>query len=612
MSRQTILPVYTAASSQPLATLPLPAQLNLWLQGSRCCVEVGQRVLKHQLLAQADNEFGVAVHAPTSGHIRAIGPQPQALPGAPRLDGLQLQPDGLDEALPLQADTSWPALSPLALAIRLQDMGVMGQHGPLLPLGWAAAAPPLALLIINAAENEPFLQADSMLLREQAAAVADAMTMLGRILQPARLVLAVQHEQGAAINALRSLAHNQTWQLEVIQAPYPAGDDAPLLRSLARPEESGNSLCLPVAGVYAAGRAILHGEPCISRIVTVSGTVSGTVKQPQNILALLGSPVADLLACAGLPTQRHAIVHGGGLRGFGLADTSIGIHQHSNCLLALPAQSELIAQPCIRCGDCASICPSQLQAQELYWHCSQQQLEQAQHWRLADCSQCGLCSAVCPSQLPLLDTFRQASQQLLAAEQQQTAADAARQRHRFRQFRLERDKQEKAQRLAERAAQQAAKLAQQAATAPSQNTTPTASNADKQAAIAAAMARAAQRQRPDTAPSVSNSERDAAIAANRQATIDAAMARAAARKAAQDAAKAAAAETSADNSEQPGLNQQQHALIQAAMQRANAQKSAAATNSPAAMDEDKKALIAAAMARAAAQKAARDAGEQEK
>ena len=610
MSRPSIPPAYTAASQQPLATLPLPAQLNLWLQGSRCCVEVGQRVLKHQLLAEADSEFGVALHAPTSGHIRAIGPLPQALPDAPLLDGLQLQPDGQDEALPLQADTDWPALSPLALAIRLQDMGVMGQHGPLLPLAWAAAAPPLALLIINAVENEPFLQADSMLLREQAAAVAEAMTMLGRILQPVRLVLAIQQEQGAAINALRSLAANQCWQLEVIQAPYPAGDDAPLLQSLARPEESSNSLCLPLAGVYAAGRAILHGEPCISRIVTVSGAVG----QPQNILALLGSPVADLLACAGLPSQQHAIVHGGGLRGFALPDTTIGIHQHSHCLLALAAQAELIAQPCVRCGDCASICPSQLQPQELYWHCSEQQLEQAQHWRLADCSQCGLCSAVCPSQLPLLETFRQTSQQLLLAEQQQSAADAARQRHRFRQFRLERDKQEKAQRLAERAAQQAAKLAQQAATAPSQSTTPTASTADKQAAIAAAMTRAAQRQqqRPDAAASVSSSERDAAIAANRQATIDAAMARAAARKAAQDAAKAAAAETSADSSEQAGLNQQQQALIQAAMQRANAQKAAAASNSPAAMDEDKKALIAAAMARAAAQKAARDAGEQEK
>lgn len=612
MSRPSILPAHTDPGSQPLLTPPLPAQLRLWLQGASCCVEVGQRVLKHQLLAEADSEFGVAVHAPTSGHIRAIGPLPQALPDAPLLDGLQLQPDGLDEALSLPAESNWPALSALALAMRLQDMGVMGQHGPLLPLAWAAKASPLALLIINAVENEPFLQADSMLLCEQAAAVAEAMAMLGRILQPARLVLAIQQEQGAAINALRSLAADQCWQLEVIQAPYPAGDDAQLLRALARPEESGNSLCLPVAGVHAAGRAILHGEPCVSRIVTVSGAVG----QPQNILALLGSPVADLLACAGQPSQQHALVHGGGLRGFALPDATIGIHQHSHCLLVRPKQPALTAQPCIRCGDCASICPSQLQPQELYWHCSRQELAQAQHWRLADCSQCGLCSAVCPSQLPLLDSFRLASQQLLLAEQQQCAADAARQRHRFRQFRLERDKQEKAQRLAERAAQQAAKLAQQAA-APTSHAEPATTAADKQAAIAAAMARAAERQqqRPAVTPSVNSSEREAAIAANRQAAIEAAMARAAARKAAQEAAKAAAADTPAmakdEDQNKPGLNQQQQALIQAAMHRANAQK-AAASSSPASLDQDKKALIAAAMARAAARKAAGDETEQDK
>ena len=605
-----------ASTTRPIATAALPAQLQLALAGSQCCVEPGQRVLKYQLLARPDNALGLAVHAPTSGHIHAIAPYPQALPGTPLQTALLLHSDGQDEAQPLAPPPDGAGQSRLELAIFLQNMGVAGQHGPLLPLSWAASDAPLELLIINGMESEPYISADDMLMREQASELVAAIQLLQQRLRPTRLVLAVRHDKPAAISALRTAAAGQTWQIEVREAPYPA-DDAPLLtRLLGGTAET--TLCLPVAGVHAAGQAMRHGLPCISRIVTLSGAV----EHAQNIRALLGSPARELLALATPHPYSAGIIHGGGLRGFTLADDSVAIHQHSNGLLAAaprPSSSVAAAQPCVRCGDCATICPSQLQPQELYWHCQTQDLMQAQDWGLTDCSQCGLCSAVCPSQLPLLDSFRNSSLQLQADQQQQQAADSARQRHHFRQFRQERDKQEKAQRLAERAAQQAAKLAQTPSAHPASAAKPEPSAADKQAAIAAAMARASQRQQHHqgqtaTAATAEQDARAAAIAANRQAAIDAAMARAAARKAAQDAAKAGAdsSPSAAGPTPAPEPAPDKQELIRTSMARAAAQKAAqAAPPAPTTMDDDKKALIAAAMARAAARKAERDDGEQE-
>ncbi|WP_287878683.1 4Fe-4S dicluster domain-containing protein [Aquitalea sp.] len=599
--------------SVPLSTLPLPSQLVLALQDSQPCVSIGQQVLKYQQLANADSQYGTALHAPTSGRIIAIRQQVQALPGTPLASSLILEVDGHDAALPLNP-ASPAQLTRLDLALQLQEMGVTGNHGPLLPLEWATQQQALPLLIINAVEDEPGLAAVSTLLSAQADAVVAAIAMLEQVLQPTRIAIAIQQQQHAALKAMHTAAAGRNWHIATITAPYPAADEASLCTLLARPEESRFSLCLPVDAVAAAGAAILQGQPCISRMVSLGGKLA----RPSNVLALLGTPLSHVMAFAGAAACQD-IGHGGSLRAYTLpaaqAD-ALGLHWHSNCLQAIALASAPSVQDCVRCGDCARICPSQLQPQELYWHCRQQDTAQALTWGLPDCSLCGLCSAVCPSQLPLLEQFRHSALQYRSAQQQQQVADQARQRHRFRQLRLERDKQEKAQRLAERAAEQAAKR-EQAASTPQIAAKATTDSADKQAAIAAAMARAAQRNsqhqekqstghRDDSQPDA----RAAAIAASRQATIDAAMARAAARKAAQDAAKAVSTDTHHPSVPANAISDKQ-ALIEAAMQRAAAQKSAQAATAPTSMDADKKALIAAAMQRAAAQKTAQQAAQQE-
>jgi electron transport complex protein RnfC len=164
-------------------------------------VQPGQQVLKYQRLADADSEYGVALHAPTSGRIIAIRPQAQALPGAPLANTLILEADGRDEALPLQAgDPS--LLTPLSLALQLQDMGVAGNHGPLLPLDRAMQQHARPLLIINAVEDEPCLDATTTLLEQQADDIVAAIALLEQVLQPGRIVIAIsQPDSGQVMQA---------------------------------------------------------------------------------------------------------------------------------------------------------------------------------------------------------------------------------------------------------------------------------------------------------------------------------------------------------------------------------------------------------------------------
>jgi electron transport complex protein RnfC len=107
--------------------------------------------------------------------------------------------------------------------------------------------------------------------------------------------------------------------------------------------------------------------------------------------------------------------------------------------------------PCIRCTRCADVCPADLQPQDLYRFARAQDFGRAQEYHLFDCIECGCCNYVCPSHIPLVDFYRYAKSEIWAREKEKKAADLARQRHEFRLMRLEREKREKAEKLAAKA-----------------------------------------------------------------------------------------------------------------------------------------------------------------
>ena len=69
------------SNSGPIQPAPLPARLILPLSQhlgapAEPCVAVGERVLKGQKIADAQGTVSVPLHAPTSGTVSFIGPQP--------------------------------------------------------------------------------------------------------------------------------------------------------------------------------------------------------------------------------------------------------------------------------------------------------------------------------------------------------------------------------------------------------------------------------------------------------------------------------------------------------------------------------------------------------
>ncbi|MEQ6292253.1 electron transport complex subunit RsxC [Vogesella sp. GCM10023246] len=402
---------HTPIRSLPLAGQELAIPLSHGRSSAQPCVQVGQRVCKGEVIG--DGPAGtVWAHASTSGVVTAIK---ECCPadGDQRQAAVYIAADGLDEWAPACRPTT--VLTPASLAAFAMQMGLVGLGGAGFPTGLKLQGASPDTLLINGAECEPFLTCDDRLMRERAGEIVAAAALLASVFAIGRVRIGIEPNKPQAIAALWQAAVGSDCHIEVLTLPlrYPAGGQPLLIKSLTGrtlapgklPAEVG-VMVLNVATVYALGRAVLHGRPLVSRIVTISGAVA----QPGNVEAPIGLPVASVLAAA--QAQGDGSVHiGGPMMGRKLADARAVISKTTSGLLVqaeafLPAAQA--SRPCIRCNRCVDACPMSLRPLHLLAACQQQDRPALQQEQLGACIECGACSHVCPSKLPLRDSFRQA------------------------------------------------------------------------------------------------------------------------------------------------------------------------------------------------------------
>jgi len=495
----------------PIARAPLPPRLFVPLRQSAGSaplplVQAGQKVLKGEPIGAPDGSFSAAVHAPTSGTVLAVAPRMLPHPSGLSATCVVIEPDG-EERWIERTPVDYLAKSADALRDLLRDAGIVGLGGATFPSHLKlrpGAAGRIATLVINGAECEPWITCDDLLMRERADGIAGGIRILRHIVSAERVLVGIEDNKPQAIAAMRAAVAGIAGA-EVVAVPtrYPAGGEKQLIRVLTGIEipygrfgtEFGVQ-CFNVGTAYATHRAIAHGEPLVSRIVTLAGNV----ERPGNREVPIGTPIDDLLSLAAPKPDTDRIIMGGPMMGFALPRTDLPVTKAANCILA--ASPALFPHagpemPCIRCGACTRACPAELQPHELYWFARARNFGKAQEYHIFDCIECGCCAYVCPSAIRLVDYYRFAKTSMRALEREKTAADAARQRFEFRNLRSEREAKEKAERLAAKtaAARQALageKPAAAAASAPAAAAAPALPPLDeaKKALIAAALARA--------------------------------------------------------------------------------------------------------------------------
>ncbi|WP_404973177.1 electron transport complex subunit RsxC [Vibrio campbellii] len=555
----------------------LPLKQHIGKAGN-LLIAVGDTVLKGQQLTASDSGFTVPVHAPTSGQVTAIEPRTVAHPSGLSELCAVITPDGNDtwcEKTPV-ADYTQESADALIDVIRLAGISGMGGAGFPTAKKIQSGIARTEILIVNAAECEPYITADDKLMQEHADELIQGIEIVEHILKPKLTIIGIEDNKPAAIKALEQAAMNKDIVIRVIPTKYPSGGEKQLIKILTNKEVPSGAipadigiLVQNVGSLYSIKRAVIDGEPVVNRIVTLTGK---TFKQPRNVWTLLGTPVQALLDEFGYKADKklQRLIMGGPMMGFTLPHAQVPITKTANCILA-PKRREIASDQyemeCIRCSQCAEACPASLLPQQLQWYAKSQEYEKLEELNLKDCIECGACAFVCPSEIPLVQYYRQAKAEIRTRAQEAAAAERAKLRFEEKKARMEREKAERENRFKKAADDRRKDMK--------------ASGGDD--AIAAAIARVkAQKE---------NTEAKAEPAV--KPAVAAAIAKAKAKQAA--AAQSGAAEP--DNSEMAKLREERKRL--ARERKAQKEQGDVATDNA----DDKKSAVAAAIARAKAKKA---------
>ncbi|WP_261844307.1 electron transport complex subunit RsxC [Aliamphritea ceti] len=482
----------------------LPLQQHIGLPADPL-VKVGDKVLKGQTVAEAIGRISANIHASTSGTVTAIEAHP-----VPHMSGMMaeciiIEADGEDKWTEHQGLDDYQQLPKPELIEFIRQAGVAGMGGAGFPTDVKLHLGDdhiVNTLIINAAECEPYITADDMLMRERADKILGGIEIIAHLLKPLHIIVGIEDNKPQAIRSLREAFDSSELNLDIISVPtkYPSGGEKQLIKLLTGVEVTSGRIpadvgivCQNVGTTTAVYDAVIHGKPLVSRVITITGEA---VARPQNIEAHIGTPFADLLEFCGLNEQHLArLIVGGPMMGLTIENPQIPMIKTSNCLIAgsrneFPAQPP--AQACIRCGMCEQVCPVELLPQQLHWFAKGREFEKAKHHNLFDCIECGACSYVCPSNIPLVQYYRFAKGEIRKEDSEQRKADHARLRFEARQARQEQEQLEKELRRKARAEEaaknQAAKrdavITKQASTAATESSEPDLKQLKTNAAVA--------------------------------------------------------------------------------------------------------------------------------
>jgi len=454
------------STTRPIQRLPLPSRLTLPMQqhighAAEPLVQVGDQVRKGQQIAAASDYISASVCAPTSGRVVAIGaaaiPHPSGLQDA----CIEIEPDGEDSWCELPPPISdYTSATATELRERIRWAGIVGLGGAAFPTSVkvnVSGQRPIETLVINAAECEPYITCDDMLMREQAGDVIDGIGVVRHLVGARQVLIGIEDNKPEAADALREAIASRGDATEVVVVPslYPSGGEKQLIQLLTGEEVPSQGvpasigvLCLNVATTVAVADAVLRGRPLIERIVTVTGQ---GVRQAGNHRVALGTPIDFVIEhSGGYSDAMHRLILGGPMMGFTLHNDQVPVTKATNCLLAASREEAPAAHDermCIRCGECAKVCPALLLPQQLYWQARAHDFDKVQDYHLFDCIECGCCAYVCPSHIPLVHYYRFAKTEIWTQEREREKSDIARRRHEARQARLERIEAERKARL---------------------------------------------------------------------------------------------------------------------------------------------------------------------
>ena len=373
-------------------------------------VQVGDKVKAGQMIGATDKFVSAPVHASLSGTVTAI--EPRLCFTGEMIQSIVIAVDKDQEKLQL-ADVDLDSITREEAVKAVREAGIVGMGGAAFPTAVKLSPPPdkkIDALLINGCECEPYLTCDHRIMLEQPEKMLRGVRLLMDMLGVKQAYVCIEDNKLDAIEAVRQ--KNKDPQIVIMKMPtkYPQGSEKHLVKAvLDREIPSGGlpfdvgTLIQNVGTCVAVYEAIRHRKPLIERVVSVTGQ---NIRNPQNLLVKIGTPLSHLIAeCGGITEQPAKVVVGGPMTGKAQHNLDAPAVKGTTGVVVLPpelALEDMEYFDCVRCCKCVEHCPMILYPNQISIYCEAGMVKEAAEWNTLDCIECGICAYVCPSKRPIV------------------------------------------------------------------------------------------------------------------------------------------------------------------------------------------------------------------
>lgn len=395
--------------------LPIPKNISIPMSqhmGVPCTpiVSVGEEVKVGQKIGDSDAFMSAPVHSGVSGTVSAINDY--TLSNGKVCKSVVIDCDGKQTK---SGDIKPPVITDKASLIKaVRNSGCCGLGGAGFPthikLNFDENKTPIDSLVINAAECEPHITSDYREMIENPQDVLSGIKTIQKILNIEKTYICIEDNKPDAIKILTDLTSNDnSVKIKKLPAFYPQGAEKVIAynatgRIIKEGELPSNQgiIVMNVSTASFLNRYFKTGIPLIQRRITIDGDA---VKSPCNVIAPVGTSVAELLEFAEYEKDKvKKVLTGGLMMGTCLYDINTPVTKTNNAIIALKKQTEKIQTNCIRCGRCINACPMGLMPTELEKAYKAKNSDMLNSLKVNLCMNCGSCSYVCPAKRNLAET----------------------------------------------------------------------------------------------------------------------------------------------------------------------------------------------------------------
>jgi len=385
-----------------------------------CVVKKGDHVDVGQLLGRADHPMSVPVHASVSGEVKDVSFVISAT-GAP-VEAVIIESD---RKYTVAASCTPPSIGSREDFIKMvREAGLVGLGGATFPVHIKLNPPKGSepdVLLVNAAECEPYITSDYRQICEHPDEIIDGILAVMKWISIPRTIIGVENNKPLATGILdhelskRRLDTKKDTNITVksLKTIYPQGAEKMLIYALTgRKVPPGKLphdvkvLVMNVSTLRFIGKYMKNGIPLVRKRLTLDGSALNT---PGNVNVPIGARIPDVIAAAGGTKEEPSkIIMGGAMMGFALDRIDCGIIKANNAILVFGSREAKIPpeSPCIHCGRCVTSCPMNLMPTGIDQAARLQDTENLEFYYVMDCIECGCCTYSCPAKRYLTQSIR--------------------------------------------------------------------------------------------------------------------------------------------------------------------------------------------------------------